>query len=136
MFNIIVSSDPKYPVNKNVIKLTAVEVLQRYNVSAAIEIGISIVGDKKMHAYNKQFRGVDETTNILTFALDDLDEMSLAHLPKLGFIAPDKVARLGDILISYKQAEEDAKVEGVTVEEELRMLVEHGVKHLLGQHHD
>lgn len=135
MFNIIVNSDPRYPINKTVIHSTVLEVFQRYKVSGKVEVGVTIVGDRKMHAINRQYRGFDETTNIITFALED--PLPIQHLPKVGFIAsPDNILRLGDIVISYPQVIEDARFDGVSIDEELRILVEHGVKHLLGLHHD
>lgn len=137
MVNIIVTSDSRYPVDKGAIQSTVIEILQRYKVTGRVEIGVSIVGDRKMHEINKKYRGIDSTTNILTFALEDSLPQQLAHLPRVGFVAaPDHVLRLGDILISYSQAVEDAGAEGVSVDEEIRFLVEHGVKHLLGLHHD
>lgn len=137
MVNIIVTSDSRYPVNKGAIQSTVIEVLQRYKVTGKVEIGVSIIGDRKMHEINKLYRGLDSTTNILTFALEDAMPATVAHLPKVGFVSsPDSVLRLGDILISYPQVVEDAGIEGVAIDEEIRLLVEHGVKHLLGLHHD
>lgn len=138
MVNIIVNSDSRYPINKLAIQATVLEVLQRNRIGGNIEIGISIVGDRKMHEVNKHYRGIDSTTNILSFALEDASSQSrLQHVPKVGFVkAPDNVLRLGDILISYPQVINDASEEGVSIEEELRFLVEHGMKHLLGIHHD
>lgn len=137
MFNIIVTSDSRYPVDKGAIQSTVLEVLLRYKVTGKVEIGVTIVGDRKMHEINKQFRGIDSTTNILTFALEDSMPIAIQHLPKVGFVAaPDNVLRLGDILISYPQAVEDAGSDGIAIDEEIRVLVEHGVKHLLGLHHD
>lgn len=139
MANVIVNSDSRYPINKLILQATVFEILQRHRISGDVEIGISIVGDRKMHEVNKKYRGIDSTTNILSFALEDtLAESRLQHVPKVGFVkAPDKILRLGDILISYPQALSDASLEGVSVEEELVYLVEHGAKHLLGIHqHD
>lgn len=138
MVNIIVNSDSRYPINKIAIQATVFEVLQRNNISGNIEIGVNIVGDRKMHEINKKFRGINSTTNILSFALEDSFMVStLQHIPKVGFVkAQDNIIRLGDILISYPQVIADAALEGVGVDEELRYLVEHGTKHLLGIHHD
>lgn len=138
MINIIVNSDSRYPVNKLALQAIVLEVLQRHRVVGNVEIGVSIVGDRKMHEFNKKFRGIDSTTNILSFALEDPVSVSqLQHIPKVGFVkAPDKVLRLGDILISYPQVMSDASLDGISVEEELRELVEHGTKHLLGIHHE
>ena len=135
MFSIIVNSDPRYPINKTIIHSTVLEVLQRYRVSGKVEVGVTIVGDRKMHAINRQYRNLDETTNIITFALED--PLPIQHLPRVGFIAsPDNILRLGDIVISFPQVVEDARFDGVSIDEELRILVEHGVKHLLGFHHE
>lgn len=138
MVNIIVNSDPRYLVNKLSVQATVIEVLQLHRISGNVEIGISIVGDRKMHEFNKKFRGIDSTTNILSFALEDPTSVNqLQHIPRVGFVkAPDNVLRLGDILISYPQVIKDASMEGLSVDEELRFLVEHGMKHLLGIHHD
>lgn len=134
MFNVIVSSDPRYPVNKNAIQTTVQDVLHRYKINSQVEIGISIIGDRKMHEINRKYRGLDSTTNILTFAMEDATVIT--HLRGFGFVpAPDQILPMGDILISYPQAKEDARVEGVTVDDEINFLVEHGVKHLLGLHH-
>lgn len=136
MINIIVSSDPRHQVNKLAIQATVLEVLKRHRIIGNIELGISVIGNRKMHQINKKYRGIDTTTNILSFALEDpTPQVQLQHIPRVGFVkSPDKILRLGDILISYPQAVEDASLEGISVEEELRFLVEHGVKHLLGVH--
>lgn len=138
MVNIIVNSDSRYPVNKLAIQATVIELLQRHRISGNLEIGINIVGDRKMHEINRKFRGIDSTTNILSFALEDPSTQSrLQHIPKVGFVkAQDNILRLGDILISFPQLIKDASLEGVSVDEEVRFLVEHGMKHLLGIHHD
>ena len=95
------------------------------------------MGDRKMHELNRKYRGLDTTTNILSFALEDHNQTSLQHIPKVGFVAsPDRWLRLGDIVISYPQAVEDASMDGIPVDEEVGNLVEHGLNHLLGVHHN
>lgn len=138
MINIIVNSDPRYPISKLGIQATVLEVLKQHHIHGNLEIGVTVVGDRKMHEINKKYRGKDSTANILTFALEDpVSSSNLQHIRNVGFVkAPDKVLRLGDILISWSQVIKDAALEGVSVEEELRFLVEHGTKHLLGLHHD
>lgn len=138
MINVIVNSDSRYPVNKLAIQTAVASVLSRNHIAGDIEIGVSIIGDRKMHQINKEYRGLDSTTNILSFALEDpTSSTQLQHVPRVGFVkSPDRILRLGDILISYPEVIRDASQEGVTVEEELLFLVEHGTKHLLGIHHD
>lgn len=112
------------------------QALQQHHIIGRVEVGVNIIGDRKMHELNKKFRGIDSTTDILSFALEDSSQGSLQHVPRIGFVAaPDKWLRLGDIVISYPQALDDASVEGISVDEEIRFLVEHGINHLLGIHH-
>lgn len=137
MVNIIVNSDPRYNINKIALRATVAEMLLKLRISGRIELGINIVGDRKMHELNRRYRGLDSTTNILSFALEDSAPASLQHIPKIGFVAsPDKWLRLGDIVISYPQAIEDASLDGISVDEEVKNLVEHGLNHLLGVHHN
>lgn len=136
MINIIVNSDPRYNVNKTSIKNTVLQVLQKHRIAGKVELGVSVVGDRKMHELNRKYRGIDSTTDILSFALEDVGQSSLQHIPRIGFVAaPDRWLRLGDIVISYPQVLEDASMDGISVDEEIRSLVEHGVSHLLGIHH-
>jgi len=136
MINIIVSSDPRYNIDKTAIKMSVVSVLQRHRIGGRVEVGVNVVGDRKMHELNKKYRGIDSTTDILSFALEDSSQANLAHIPRIGFVAsPDHWLRLGDIVISYPQALEDASMDGISVDEEIRTLVEHGLSHLLGIHH-
>lgn len=136
MINIIVNSDPRYNVNKVSLKAAVLETLRKLRISGKVELGINIVGDRKMHELNRKFRGIDSTTDILSFALEDPTPSSLQHIPRIGFVAsPDNWLRLGDIVISYPQAIEDASIDGISVDEEIRNLVAHGLNHLLGVHH-
>ena len=136
MINIIVSSDPRYKVDKFAIQAAVFQTLQRHHIAGRVELGINIVGDRKMHELNKKYRGIDETTDILSFALEDAHQASLQHIPRIGFVAsPDRWLRLGDIVISYPEALEDASMDGISVDDEIKTLVEHGVNHLLGIHH-
>ena len=129
MINIIIHSDPRYNVNHGLIRSAVLTALQKHRIGGKLEVGISVVGDRKMHELNKKYRGLDHTANILTFALGDSD--------RRGFIsAPDQILRLGDIVLSHPQIVEDASLEGVSIDEEMRLLVEHGTNHLLGIHHD
>lgn len=136
MVNVIISADSRYPVNKLAIQSVVLEILQNHHIGGKLEIGINIVGKRKIHEFNKKYRGIDAPTDILTFALEDAPT-NLQHIPRVGFVAsPDQILRLGDIVLSYPQVIEDASLDGVSVEEEIRTLVEHGMRHLLGIHHD
>lgn len=135
MVNIVVSSDPRYSINRLAIQAAVLNVLRKNNVSSKVEVEVNIVGDRKMHQLNKDYRKIDSTTDILTFALEDPHPQSLQHVPRVGFVAaPDQILRLGSIIISYPQVIEDAALDGISVEDEISFLVEYGTNHLLGHH--
>lgn len=128
MVNVIVASDPRYSINRTAIQTAVLGVLEKYHVRGKVEVEVNIVGDRKMHELNKQYRGLDSTTNILSFCLEDPQ--------RVGFVvAPDGWLRLGSIVVSYPQAVEDAVSFENSVEDEVIFLVEHGTTHLLGIHH-
>lgn len=137
MYNIIINSDSRYAIDKNIIREVVATTLRNHKITGKVEVGINIIGDRKMHQLNKQYRGIDSTTDILSFALEDTQSSLLRHIPQVGFVsAPDRILRLGDIVLSYPQIMEDASLDGVSVEEEFKVLLEHGIKHLLGIHHE
>ena len=129
MINIIVSSDPRYDINKISIKTAVLSVLQKHRIGGKVEVGVNIVGDRKMHELNRKYRGIDSTTDVLSF--------SLTEGGREGFVVnPDKILRLGSIVISYPQAVQNASLEGISVDEEVNFLSLHGLDHLLGIHHE
>ena len=137
MLNITVTSDPRYIINKPAMVQAVSDVLNSHKVKGKIEVELMVVGDRKMHELNKAYRGIDATTDILTFVLEDSTTANLQHTPRMGFVAsPDRVLRLGSIVISYTQAMQDAAEDNKSIDEELVFLAEHGTKHLLGIHHD
>lgn len=136
MVNIIISSDTRYQINHLAIQKSAINVLKDQKVTGAVEIGVNIVGNRKMRQLNKKHRGLDKTTDVLSFALEDTQPQYLQPIPRAGFVAaPDAILRLGDIVICYPQALACASTGGTSVEDAINFLVDHGTKHLLGIHH-
>ncbi len=134
MIKVLVSTDPRYKVDSDFLKKVALNVLKRHKLKGKVEVGIVIVGDRKMQELNRTFRHKDEPTDVLAFPLEDVSfEPSVKHK---GFVnPPDNVLRLGDVVISYPQAAKSAAEEGIILEKELEALIEHGILHLLGIHH-
>lgn len=127
MVNILIYKESRYPVNRKVIRQAAEEVLAQQGIKRKTEVSISVVGDRKMRDLNKKYAQKDETTDVLSFGLED----------GAGFInPPNGVLRLGDVVISYPQALKNAAENNVLVDEEIRNLVQHGILHLLGIHHE
>lgn len=129
MVNVIISTDSRYKINKSAIQESLIRVLASHKVTGDAEVEVTVVGDRKMRELNKEYRQIDDTTDVLSF--------SLVESGKMGFVShPDKTLRLGSIVISYPQAIVNAVEKSKSVEEEINFLAEHGLLHLLGIHHD
>ena len=78
---------------------------------------IAFVSDKAIRQLNRQFRGVDKATDVLSFPAED-------------------ETNLGDIAISVETAAAQAKENGLTFEGEVAQLILHGLLHLSGYDHE
>lgn len=87
---------------------------------------VVIVDNKTIHEINNEYRHIDRPTDVISFAF--LDEESERNL-KGGPIS------LGQIIISYEKAEEQAKEYGHSLNREINFLFVHGLLHLLGYDH-
>ena len=92
------------------------------------ELTVVITDDAEVKELNRVYRGVDASTDVLAFG--DASEAG-AFVP-----SPEADLYLGDIVISYPRAVEQATEYGHSTERELSVLVVHGVLHLLGYDHE
>ena len=99
-------------------------------VERPLELGVVITGSETIRRLNREYRGEDEDTDVLAFALSE-------EIGASQFVSPpDGVSRLGEVLISHPQAEMQAKERNHPLKRELALLTVHGVLHLLGYDHD
>jgi probable rRNA maturation factor len=81
-----------------------------------------ITNDAELQALNLRFRGKDYATDVLSFPSESAE--------------PESARYLGDIAISLQRARAQAKEYGIALDEELRILMLHGVLHLTGLDHE
>ncbi|MBP7586595.1 MAG: rRNA maturation RNase YbeY [Thermoanaerobaculia bacterium] len=86
----------------------------------ADSVGIRFAGDATVRRLNREFRGKDKATDVLSFPGEESPEGR----------------HLGDIVISIPTAERQARERGATLEEEVKLLLLHGVLHCLGHDHE
>ena len=98
------------------------------NLNENVEVSITFVTDEAIQELNRDYRDKDEATDVLSFAMNEGEEMDI-HLAE-GL--PDL---LGDIIISLPRAEIQAKEYGHDLKRELCFLAVHGFLHLLGYDH-
>ncbi len=86
------------------------------------EITLLLTDDAQLRALNRQFRGIDQATDVLSFAIAEVDPQSGRQY-------------LGDVVISLERAREQAAAAGDSLEAELALLTVHGILHLCGYDH-
>ena len=134
MIHIIIKASSEYPIDRKRIRKKVVDRLKKYSLKDQVEVGINFTGDRKIARLNKAYLKKTGPTDVLSFPLAELDKIDKK---KTGFIEPpDEVLHLGDIVISYPQVRHQAQKENLLVDEVIDRLVQHGLLHLLGVHHD
>lgn len=87
-------------------------------------ISVTFVRSRSMHQINKEYRGIDKPTDVITFAYQEGD----------AFVEDD-VIDLGDIFINIDYAKRQAKEYGHSFEREVCFLFTHGLLHSFGYDH-
>ncbi len=86
----------------------------------------NVVSPEEIRALNKEYREIDDATDVLTFRLDDDDSFPVFE---------EEEKEIGDIFICIEKAKENSQNFSVSLQEELLRLSLHGVMHLLGYDH-
>jgi probable rRNA maturation factor len=84
---------------------------------------VAFISDKTMRELNREFRGQDSTTDVLSFPYQT-EEFEIED------------SNLGDIIISAEQAQRQARENNLELETELKQLILHGILHLCGYDHE
>lgn len=107
-------------------------------------LSLTIADDDTVRTLNRDYRGLDETTDVLAFAFDHPGHYEGENAPPVAedvhFIsAPDAPESndgfAGEVIVSYPQCFRQAEAGGHSVQDELALLITHGVLHLLGYDH-
>ena len=112
----------KYPLNERKIRRWVRAILKMQNEGDA-EIGLTFVNNRAMQRYNRDYRGKNTPTDVLSFPLRNRGEKNFSPL-------------LGDIIISLEKTYEEAQLFYHDDAEHLLFLLIHGILHLLGYDHE
>ncbi|MDA0270952.1 MAG: rRNA maturation RNase YbeY [Chloroflexi bacterium] len=103
------------------------QALADEDVEDGTGLALIVADDEMLHALNREHRGVDAPTDVLSFGAEEGEEIPLG----------EGTARyVGDIVISVETAARQAEAAGITLDQELAHIVLHGVLHLLGWDHE
>ncbi len=124
----ISNEQEKYPMTdalEKLLKLVCETAMQTEGVEGEWEISLVLADNAYIQELNRDYRGIDQPTDVLSFALEEGEAM------------PDPLAVriLGDIVLSLEKAQEQAEEFGHGLERETAYLTVHGVLHLLGYDH-
>lgn len=109
--------------DQDLIVSTAKFVLTHLEEEGPIEVSLALANDEVVQNLNRDFRGQDKPTNVLSFEGDD------------GFDLPGEPRILGDVVLALETCQREAHEQQKSFQDHLTHLVVHGVLHLLGYDH-
>ncbi len=115
------------------------QAVEELDLCLRVEVSLLLVNNEEIRQLNRDYRGKDKATDVLSFPmleLDPLDESSYHETLEQYVDAGTGELVLGDIVISVEMAIEQAKEYGHSIERELAFLMIHGLLHLLGYDHE
>lgn len=95
------------------------------------EVSIVLCGDTRIRTLNRQWRDIDEPTDVLSFS--QVEKTAGPEFPTAPTHTSPTV--IGDVILSVETAARQAKAAGISVEEEVTFLLAHGMLHLAGWDH-
>ena len=110
--------------------------LEMEKITVPVEISITITTAEEVHRLNLEYRGIDRTTDVLSFPMVEFDSDDInACIEQSEWDPDEECAVLGDIILNYGQALVQAEEYGHSMERELAFLTIHSLLHLLGYDH-
>ena len=94
----------------------------------AVELSMRLAGDEEVHGLNRQWRGKDKPTNVLSFPMADAAELD-------GASEPGPELMLGDIILARGVCAAEAAAKAIPLDRHAAHLMVHGTLHLLGYDH-
>ena len=113
---------------KYLLRCAICATLDREGFDRPAEISVTLCSPEYIRGLNKEHRGIDKETDVLSFPLYETDELMSDIL--------EPVASLGDIVISVPRAKAQAEEIGSYFKKELMFLAVHSTLHLLGYDHE
>ena len=121
------------PALRGVIRRAINAALKYEKVEFEAEVSVTLTDNEGIHELNRDFRGIDRPTDVLSFPLFDGD---LSESDLTDENSEKRKVPLGDIVVSMEKALEQATEYDHSLERELAFLCVHSVLHLLGYDHE
>lgn len=101
------------------------QALKTLGIEDDVEVSCVLVDNERIHEINREYRHIDRSTDVISFAMEDNDQFYVEGMPRT----------LGDIFISVDHAKKQAEEYGHSLRREMCFLFTHGILHLLGYDH-
>lgn len=130
-FDIQIDVDEPFAPEVNTERLSHVaqQVLRDEGIEPPASVTVWITTAEELHTLNRDYRGVDRATDVLSFGADDENDEPFV-------VPPGEPRHLGDLAVSYPHVVQQADDYNHSRERELSYLVTHGILHLLGYDHE
>lgn len=125
-YTIHIASDAPYQADESALREAVWQALALTETPTPRALTVTLTSAERIHELNQRYAGIDSTTDVLSF-------------PSEGepyAVDPGDPPYLGDVLIAYPVAEQQAGEAGIPLLVELQTLAIHGALHLLGYDHD
>lgn len=126
MIKVYVKKQSSFPIKSTDIKKQLSTFLKERGMVSDCLVSIALVGEKKMLDISDRYLKDKKVHNVLSFTEDEMKDK---------FIYPPDKIYLGEIIICFPKAVEEAKNEGKRIDRKVVELIEHGALHLMGIHH-
>ncbi len=133
--NVLIDELPEGCPGVSWLQRLAEQILVAQETGPGVELGLVITSQERVRQLNRSYRGKDEPTDVLAFAMLPAEGEKGVDFP-LFVTPPDGIRHLGEVIISYPQAVIQAEEHQHSVNREIAILIIHGVLHLLGYEHD
>lgn len=127
MIKVKVKKQGSYPVSTPKIKRQLREFFEKGGIVSDSEVSVALVGKKDMLSLGKRYLKDPQLHNVLSFTESEVN--------KKFIYSPGGNIFLGEIIVCYPKAVEEAKKDNMLIEEKVVELIKHGAEHLLGIHH-
>ncbi len=114
------------PVNLRRMKNLALRLLRSESCGEETEVSVLLTDDEQIKELNRDYRGIDAPTDVLAFSQKEGEA--------IGCETEDGL--LGDVVISVETAQRQAEEHGHSLDQEIDILLAHGILHLLGYDHE
>ena len=116
-------------VDRRWLRSVVVDTLRAQGLDGPVEMSLTLTTEEEVRRLNRRYRNIDAATDVLSFG------MAAGKSGNDAFPGEPDVQSLGDVVLSYPRAVQQAVGYGHSIEREVAFLTVHGILHLLGYDH-